>query len=226
MRFRRKSILAIGIAVLALAVGGGAAFAHFSSADRDAFLNDVAERLGVEREALDEAIQGAQIGRIDAAEEEGLLTPEQADEARQRVESGEGGLFGFGRGGLGFRGGFGFRGPGGGLEAAAEVLDMTTAELREALRGSTVNEVAGDQAAAVEQAIVDAQMERIAEKAERRGLSEEHVAELEAQVESRVDALMERAFPEEGGFFGRRPFGHERSPEQPAEESTTGTLGL
>jgi hypothetical protein len=126
---------ALAAAGLALAAGGGAAFAATSgSDDRDAFLGDVAKRLGVQQTALEDALQEASKARVDAAVEDGRLTEEQAEEIKEHIEDGDGPILG----GPGL--GFGFHGPGHHVrmdlravhQAAAKYLGMTEAQLRTA----------------------------------------------------------------------------------------------
>ena len=100
---RRRKGLAVGIALLALVVGAGAALAGglgFGD-DNKAFLNDVAKRLDVTPEKLQEALLGAYDARLDAAVAAGTITKEQADELKQRAKDNGGlPLFGPGRGGF------------------------------------------------------------------------------------------------------------------------------
>jgi polyhydroxyalkanoate synthesis regulator phasin len=132
---------ALAAAGLALAAGGGAAVAATQSGDdRDAFLGDVAKRLGVQRSALEDAIEDASKARVDAAVKDGRLTEEQADEIKKRIESGDGPVLGGPGPGFGF--GFGMAGPGHHVHidlrsvhrAAAQYLGMTEAQLMTAQR--------------------------------------------------------------------------------------------
>lgn len=56
---------------------------------RDAFLADVARRLGVDVEKLEGALRGAAVARIDALEREGKLDAAHADALRELARSGE-----------------------------------------------------------------------------------------------------------------------------------------
>jgi hypothetical protein len=128
---------ALAAAGLALAAGGGAALAATQSGDdRDAFLGDVAKRLGVQQSALENAIEDASKARVDAAVEDGRLTEEQAAEIKKHIDEGDGPILG----GPGF--GFGFGGPGHHVgmdlrsvhQAAAKYLGMTERQLMTAQR--------------------------------------------------------------------------------------------
>jgi hypothetical protein len=78
-----------------------------------------------------------------------VITQEQADRAKEAIESGEGRGFGL-RGGFGHKGGFGHRG-GSGSEAAAAYLGLSRDELRTELRsGKSLATIAGEQGKSVE----------------------------------------------------------------------------
>src|SRR4051812_1220400 len=90
---RRK--LAIGAAGLVVLGGGGAAYAVNKSNDnpRQAFLGDVAKRLNVTPQKLNDAINGAFADRLDAAVKAGKLTQAQADQIKKKVEQNGGAPF-------------------------------------------------------------------------------------------------------------------------------------
>ena len=101
-----KRKLVIGLAALALAAFAGGAYAATQSSGpstRQAFLNDVAKRLHVTPQQLNQALTGALADQLQAAVTAGELTQAQADKLEQRLK--QGGLppalpFGF----FGFRG--------------------------------------------------------------------------------------------------------------------------
>ena len=146
---RRKRGLAIGAAALA-AVGGGAGIAASASGgfggDRTAFIGEVASKLGVTPDRLQQAITAAFDDRLDAAVKAGTLTQAQADAIKARQAAG-GGIpligplpeFG-GRHGPVF--GVGIMQPDT-MEAAAAYLGLTTDQLLTRLRsGKTLAEIA------------------------------------------------------------------------------------
>ena len=95
----KKKLAAGAVAVAALA-GGGAALAAGglgSEEEQQAVIDDAAKRLGVEPEALENALEGALGARLDEAVKEGRLTEEQAAELKERLKDGTLPLFG-GRG--------------------------------------------------------------------------------------------------------------------------------
>jgi hypothetical protein len=164
-RFKRRlAIAAVGIVAVA---GGGAAIAATSQGGdgRDAYLNDVAKRLGVSRSDLDKAIQGAASDQIDQAVKDGRLTQQQADELKARIKAGQGlpffgGPFFGGPPKLFLHHGVIGIGPLGKLDAAAKYLGLSDSDLLSALRsGKSLADVAKDHGKSVdglEQAIVDA----------------------------------------------------------------------
>ena len=104
---------AIALAVLA---GAGGAYAVASGdrggdAGREAFLNDVAKRLGVTPQKLDASFKAAIFERLDRQVAAGRLSKEEADAIKEHIER-DGAVPGPppGPGGPGFRGGPGFHG--------------------------------------------------------------------------------------------------------------------
>jgi hypothetical protein len=86
----RKKLAAIAIAVLVLAAGGAYAAASSTSQanPREAFLTDVAQRLGVSTATLNAALRGAFDDQLSAAVSAGKLTQAQANAIEQRVANG------------------------------------------------------------------------------------------------------------------------------------------
>ena len=170
MRLRSRNAIALIIAALIL-IGAGVALAQSQSPSpfpsshqgksralgRNAFLDDVARRLGIQRSRLDTALKAMALADVKWAEDNGFITGAQADRIRERITSGDArGLAGLGlhgplgleRGLLGhhdgfFKGHFG-RGPGL-LTAAEDYLGLSEVNLRDALRSKTLAQVARDQ---------------------------------------------------------------------------------
>ncbi|MFL5910230.1 MAG: hypothetical protein ACJ768_06635 [Gaiellaceae bacterium] len=143
----------IGAAGLAALGGGGVAYAVGQGSgiggERQAFLNDVANRLHVSPGALQSAITGALGDRLDAAVKAGRLTQAQADAIKQRMRQNGGAPFLGGRPHplAGGPGGPFFAGPGGpfraGFDAAATYLDLTPQQLNDQLEsGKSLADVA------------------------------------------------------------------------------------
>lgn len=135
-----RRVAALAAAGLALTAGGGAAIAATSGDERDAFLGDVAKRLGVQPSALEDAIEEASKARVDDAVDDGRLTEEQAERIKERIEEGGGPTLG--GPGLGIALGFG-SGHAVHLDlravhrAAATYLGMTERQLMTAQRNGT-----------------------------------------------------------------------------------------
>ena len=146
---------AIAMIVVGLgAAGAVAASKAFSpSEESKAVIDDAAGQLGVEPDALSDALKQALKNRLDAAVEAGRLSEEQANALKERIDSGDGlPLFGGMRGGPN-PGHFGHIGN---LEAAAAYLGLTQAELREQLADKTLAEIAKDKGKSVDGFVTDA----------------------------------------------------------------------
>ena len=219
MKFINRKTIAIGVASLAVMAGAGSALALGTASDNEALLGDVATSLGVEQQALEDAIKNAQINRAEAAQADGEITDERAERLRERIESAETPLLGGPRGGHGYHGhhGKGFGGPRTALEPAAEALNLTPEELREMLPGTSLAALAAEQGVAVadvEAAIVAAAQKRIDQAVENGRIDADRAAEMSDRIAERVGDLLERTVPEDGferggkhGFRGG-PGGH------------------
>ena len=172
------------------------------------FISGLAENLGVSQEELEEAIDQTQFDLVDERVAAGDLSEEQADQIRERIESGEG--F-FGKGGR--------RHGGGSLagEALAEFLGIAVEELREARADeqsltqiADANGVSRDDLIAF---LVGQVEEKLADKVEEGKLDQERADEKLAQFEERVDDLVDST---ESFRPGR---GHHR-PRMPSQEET------
>jgi hypothetical protein len=137
-----KRKIAAGTAALLTVAGGGAAIAATQLSPKQesqTVLNDAANELGVSPSDLSAAIESALEKRVDAAVAAGRLTKEQGDDLKQRIESGEFPLFGFGPG----PGGFEHHEMLDGLDAAAAYLGLSEDELRTQLEsGKSLADVA------------------------------------------------------------------------------------
>ncbi len=133
---------AAALALFALFIGGAAlAQSNTSSTDtdlREAFLNRLAQNLGIGRDALDSAIQQSAEQTIDEAVTSGKLTQEQGAILKQRIQEGKGVFFFGGRWG----GKLGLPGSRLSLDTVASTLGITTDELRSELAsGKTLSQV-------------------------------------------------------------------------------------
>jgi polyhydroxyalkanoate synthesis regulator phasin len=152
--------LAVAASTLAVVLGGGAALAATGSSDPASdFLGDVAKRLGISQNRLEDAIQEATIARIDEAVAAGDITKAEGDALRERVRSGEvppipPGLDGpsIEHGPVGLDG----VGPVGPdlLDTAADYLGMDERDVREALRdGKSLADLADAKAKSVDELV-------------------------------------------------------------------------
>jgi uncharacterized protein YidB (DUF937 family) len=200
-RLRTRKALVILAAALLVVGGGGAAIAasQDSSSPGRAFLDSVAKHLGISSEELDDAIKAAALERVDAALAEGRITQEQADRLKERIESGElppfGPFFGpmggpFEHGGLPPLPLFGER-----LDAAADYLGLTEAELREKLNdGQTLAEIAeaeGKSVDGLKQALVDAAKAKLDQLVRDGELTQEQADAMLERLKEHVDELVE-----------------------------------
>jgi len=169
MRLRSRNAIALGIAALIL-IGAGVALAQSQSPSpspsseqgtsrafgRNAFLDDVARRLGIQRSKLDAALEAMALADVKWAEDNGFITSSRADRIRERINTGDAkglggfglhGPLGLGLGGFGHHGGFfkGHLGRAGLLTTAANYLGLSEANLMEALRSKSLAQVARDQ---------------------------------------------------------------------------------
>jgi hypothetical protein len=189
-----KKPLLIGGVVLAVVGGGvgGAIAASGSgspSAERQAFLADAANRLGVTSTQLQDALKQAANDRVDAAAAAGRITQAMADRIKQRIESGD---FGRGFGRLGFHRGFRAIG-----KAAATYIGITPLQLRqEIVGGKSLAQVATDHGKSVDglkQAILDAATTRLDKGVSAGRLTSQQEQELLDRLKSRLDDIVNHA---------------------------------
>jgi predicted XRE-type DNA-binding protein len=221
-----KRRLAVGAAGLAVLAGSGGAYAAAQqnspttrpdpAAEQKAFLDDLAKRLNVTRDKLDEALKGAASDRIDAAVAAGQLTQAQGDEAKKRIASGANGvpIPGF-RGGPG-PGGHGPGGPGGlrfgfgggmSLSAAAKFLGLTDDALRTQLQsGKSLADVAKAQSkdvAGLQDAIVADAKADLDKAVSAKKLTQAQADDILEGLRSHVSDLVNGKLPD-GPKFGHR----------------------
>ncbi|MGH3065310.1 MAG: hypothetical protein ACRDOF_03320 [Gaiellaceae bacterium] len=203
MTKRRNGKLVLGgVAVAVILAGLGAAGAIAASGvlspsqESKALIDDAAKQLGVEPDALSEALQQALKNRIDAAVAAGTITEAQANTLKARIDSADSlPLFG----GLGLRGpglghhGFGHLGHFGSLDAAADYLGLTEAELREQLQDKTLADIAKARGKAVSglvQVLVSAAEKAIDEAVADDRLTKEQATELKSGLQDRIEQLV------------------------------------
>jgi hypothetical protein len=182
------TILALGGATYAVAhgVGGG-------EKEREAFLDDAAQRLNVTPEELTKALKEAAAARIDQARADGRVTQEQADEMKRRLEESDW---------LPFLGPprvvhLHRVGPPPGMEAAARYLGLSEAELREQLMdGRSLAEVAEARNKSVDglrEAMERAIRADVEKAVDEGGLTRRQADRILEHLDGRIDEKIERA---------------------------------
>jgi hypothetical protein len=220
---KKVVIGATGLAMLAGAAGAVAAAQNSTgpSAQAQAYLSDLANRLGVTPSALAAAVKAADSDQIDAAVAAGRLTPAEATALKAQIQASTGvPFFGHGLGGHGFDGGRFGGGVGGSDAATANYLGITEATLRSDLRaGQSLAQVAtatpGKSVSGLKAAIIAAKTTELnAEVSSGQMTSTQEQQRLTA-LSSRIDALLQRtwtgsrAWAARGrggpGLFGSQP---------------------
>lgn len=210
-RGRKVAIaLVLGLSVLVVTGAVAATRALSPRQERQAIIDDAARQLGVEPQDLSNALKQALKNRVDAAVRDGRLTREQAARLKERIDAGDAPLFGLGPG-PGFRHhGPGFRHHHGPFhmkfEAAARYLDMTRAQLREALQdGKTLAQVAREKGKSVDglvDALVAGEEKRLEQAVQDGRLTEAEKDDMVAGLKERITDLVNGRFPPR---FHRRP---------------------
>jgi hypothetical protein len=189
MKKRHHIAIAAALALSAVAVGGAIAATKLTPRqESQAVIDDAAGQLGVEPAELTNALKQALKNRVDAAVTDGRLTKEQAARMKERIDAGDAPLLGLGPRRFGHRHGpHPFHAK---LDAAAEYLGMTRAQLRDALRGGkTLAQIARDRNKSVD-GLVDAM---VADARERLGA--DPPADLRQRIEDVVNGRAPRLSP-------------------------------
>lgn len=199
---RTKKIAGIAGAAAALAVAGagvalGATDVLSPKDQSGAIIDDAASELGVEPDALRDALEKALQNRVDEAVQEGRLTEEQGEALKERIGSGQAPLI---------FGGHGLRGLGPGpmgrfghiveLEGAASFLGLSEAELRAELRdGKSLADIAEAEGKSVDglvRVLLAEARERLDQAVEEGRLTDVQADEVRESLEDRVRDLVNR----------------------------------
>jgi hypothetical protein len=209
--------------VFAVLAGASAiATAAGTASSPTSFMQSLAKHLGVSTDKLQDAANAAAIDQIDAALADGKITKEQADAAKERIQSGDAPLLFFGPRfrdggpglpfdrGPGFGFGFGFHHFGELGEAAANYLGLTEAQLHEQLRaGKSLAQIAKDKgksADGLKKALHDAVKEDLDAAVKAGRITQ-------AQADEALDRFDERA----DDLINRTPREHPRLERMPAD---------
>ena len=214
---KNKHRLIFGVVALLAVAGGGAAIAASDSsppADSKAVLDSAAKKLGISSTKLSDALKQALAERVDTAVAAGRLTKEQGDALKQRINSENFPLFG-GRHERGFRHG-GFIGK---LDAAADYLGLTEAQLRSQLEsGKSLAQVAQAQGKSVSglvDALVAAAKKRLDVAVAAGRLTKAQADEMLAGLRTRIASLVNSTGPAGRPHFGFRHFDFDRRSGRP-----------
>jgi hypothetical protein len=224
----RRIMYLVAAAAGAVVVGlAGSAIAAGNTSSPTSFMQSLAKHLGISTEKLQDAAKAAAIDQIDAALADGKITKEQADAAKERIQSGDAPLLFFGPRfrdggpGFGFRHGpgFGFGGPGPGFgfhhfgepgAAAADYLGLTEAQLHEQLSsGKSLAQIAKDKGKSTDglkKALHDAAKKDLDAAVDAGRITQ-------AQADEALDRFDERA----DDLINRTPGEHPRLERMPAD---------
>jgi hypothetical protein len=211
MPSKRAVVVGSIVALAAVGAAGGAIAASGTfdpAAEKQAYLNDVAGRLGVSSAKLEAALKGAAIDRVDAALAAGRITKDQADAMKAAINSGKLPL-GVGLGPMGFR--HELHGLGASLDAAATYLGLTQAQLRTQLEsGKSLADVAKAQGKSVDglkQAMLDSIQSKLDQAVKDGKLTAAQSADIMAKIKASIDALINGKLPSKPFGEFHRQFG-------------------
>jgi hypothetical protein len=205
------------------------------------FWDSLASRLGITLDQLQQAVKDAAKDTVTRALGENIVTQDQADRLNERIDQWQpgqgtplGAPFGKGFGGPGHE--FGLFGGQAVLDAAAQALGMTTADLTTELRsGKSLADVAQEKnvdANTVKQAMIDAAKAQVDQALQDGRLTEDQATQLKQRIDEAAASLdLSQPFPGPGGFFGRGGdrggpfFGPGQPPAPPTPTTPSGTSG-
>jgi polyhydroxyalkanoate synthesis regulator phasin len=217
---------AVAVALGALLLGG-TAFAETGSGTasglQSAFIDRLAQKLGITSDELRSAADEAEQEVIDEAVANGDLTAEQADALRERITQGDN-VFGFGHGPGPGHHGRGPRGVGVDLDTIATTLGMTTDDLRAQLAGGTpLTEIITAQGSTVD-AVVDALVAEAQADLEQKVadgvLTQEQADAILADLPARLTEMIENDML--GPWHYHRFFDNDTTTDDSDDSTTTG----
>ncbi|MFN8485269.1 MAG: hypothetical protein U0768_19705 [Anaerolineae bacterium] len=198
-------------------------------------LADVAQSKGVSQDTVKQAIVAAEKAAVDAAQQAGRITADQATQMKQAIDQRAATLDltkpfggrGFGPGaapGAGKTpGGFGMMGGQSVLDAAAKALNMTTADLMAQLQaGKTLADVAQSKGVSqdtVKQAIVAAEKAAVDAAQQAGRITADQATQMKQAIDQRA-ATLDLTKP-----FGGRGFGPVAQPGQQGQPGSRGGRG-
>lgn len=197
----RKKIVALISALVVVVVGAGAAVgatgALSPKEESQAVVDDAAKQLGVTPNQLTAALKQALKNRVDAAVAAGWLTQAQGKELKARIDAGDAPLLGFGGPGFGHHGGP--HGMHAGLDAAADYLGLTEAQLHTAFEsGKTLAQVAKSEGKSVDglvAAMVADEKAELAAAVKAGRLTQAQANAIQSDLKARITDMVNNAPP-------------------------------
>ena len=189
------------VAGVALAQGGGEGDAQ---GQRESFAARVAAHLGVTEQQLVDAFKAARLEMLDEAVAAGKISPEKADQIRERIEESKG---------LGLRPGIGMRhwrmrALGGIVKSVADTLDMTPREIVQDLRqGQSLAEIAQAKGVSIDtlkSVILDAADEKLDQAVADGKLTQDQADKIMTRLTNNIDKILNW----KRGSFGEGPLGN------------------
>ena len=173
------------VAGVALAQGGGGGDAQGA---RERFASRVASHLGVTEQQLVDAAKAARLEMLDEAVAAGKISPEDAEQIRQRIEESQGlGL------GLGLRG-WRIHALGGIVSSVADTLNMTPREIVQDLKqGQSLGEIGqakGVSTDTLKSAILTAAAEKLDQAVADGKLTQDQADKITARLTDNIDKIL------------------------------------
>lgn len=211
MKRNHKIAIGAALALSAVAVGGAVGATKLTPRqESQAIINDAANQLGVQPSELSSALKQALKNRVDEAVADGRLTKDEGQRMKERINADDVPLLG-----PGLRR---HHGPGpfhAKLEAAAEYLGLTQAQLREALSdGKTLAQVARSRDKSVDglvDSLVEGAEQKLEDDVQAGRLTEAEKREMLSGLKQRITQMVNGRFPvgphrrhhrnEPGAFF-------------------------
>ncbi len=184
-----------------------ATFQATPSEDREAYLQKIADNLGVDLAALKSAVGKANTDTLDEKVADGSITQERADEMRERLATGD--TFFHGRGGPGHGGPGGFGGHHIDSEELAAVFGIEVETLRTEAQTKSLASIASEHGRTADELKAFLTAEKQATLAEKvaagtitQAEADEKLAELTAGLDERINEVHRAGGP---GPRGERP---------------------
>lgn len=208
------------------------------AAQQDAYLQRLANNLGISLDALKSALKTTSLQELDARVADGTLTQAQADQIRSEIQNGTKLIFGLG-GGEGFGRGHGGPGEVANLQAIATFLGVDPATLGSQLSSGTTlaqaAQAAGKTREQLKTFLTDQAKTALDQKVASGQLTQAQADAKLAQLTANLDAMIDRADTDvKGGPGGHGPEGPEgaddsgaapATPATPATPAAPGTTG-